>query len=168
MAKNVQKRMRRSEVPLEMTWNLTDLFDSREVWCDSLLANHKSFEALTVYQGHLCESGHTLYECLCAYEKATIQLIQLGTYVGLQLSEDATNSIYQEDSLFFDSIETQTETIVSFIESEITAFDTDAYFHLFSESPNLLTFKNHLDEIYMKKPHILSAETEVALASIGE
>ncbi len=168
MTNNVQKRMRRSEVPLEMTWNLNDLFDSREAWRESLLANQKDFESLTVYQGRLCETGHTLYECLCAYEKATIQLIQLGTYVGLQLSEDATNSTYQEDSLFFDSIETQSETNVSFIESEITALDSDAYFRLFAENPNLSTFKNHLDEIYMKKPHILSAETEVALASIGE
>ncbi len=168
MGNQIKKRSLRSEVPLEMTWNLKDLFESRDIWKERLLINEEDFLALSVYKGRLCANASNLYDCLTKLEKASIAMVQLGTYVSLHQSEDATNSQSQEDSLFFGTISTRSQSSISFIESEITSLDQTEYDALYDPCPELRIYKNYLDDVYAQKPHKLSPETEVAIASLGE
>ena len=164
----VEKRMLRSEVPTPMTWNLEDLFENREIWKERLLLNEKDFNALSVFKGRLCVTAEDLYECLTKLEKAYISMVQLGTYANLRQSEDATNPQSQEDSLFYGAVATRSQSTISFISSEITQLTQTEYDALFAMYPNLKIYKNYLDDVYMQKPHKLSPETEVAIASLGE
>ncbi|HSN66636.1 MAG TPA: M3 family metallopeptidase, partial [Fusibacter sp.] len=168
MDNQVGKRMLRSEVPTPMTWNLKDLFESREIWKERLLLNEEDFNALSVYKGRLCDTASNLYDCLTKLEKAYINMVQLGTYASLRQSEDATNPQSQEDSLFYGAVATRSQSTISFISSEITRLDQSEYDALFHAYPDLKIYKNYLDDVYMQKPHKLSPDTEVALASLGE
>ena len=162
------KRLTRSEVPVHMTWNLDDLFPSREAWKTDLLKLESSMTDITMYQGQLCESPNQLLLCLQAYEKFNTKLIQLGTYANLHQSEDATNNAYQEDSMLFGSIVAKLDSQTKFISSEITDLSQEEYDSFYIKLPELDIYKLMLDDIYKKKPHKLSPETEIALASIGE
>ena len=162
------KRMLRSEVPIEMTWNLNDLFESREAWKTHLSLVEAQFDALSTYQGCLCESGDTLVSCMQDLEKAYIGMVQLSTYATLKQSEDATNPENQEDGMLMGAVATRSQTKVAFISSEITDLTDEAYSELFKTNPNLNIYKGYLDVIYIQKPHKLSPDTEIALASLGE
>lgn len=163
-----EKRYERHEVPEMMTWDLTALFPNREAWLSQLTETAHAFDALVTYKNRLCRSAETLYECLSKFEKAYIQMVQLGTYANLKQSEDATNPQNQEDSLRFGAMSTAAQTKVSFMSSEITALDPSDYHALFESMPDLNTYKNYLDDIYKVREHMLSAETEAAIASLGE
>lgn len=159
-----QNILLRSEVSIETTWNLDDLYMSREQWREQLTQVENQMNELVQYQGRL-NHAPSLFECLQKYEKAYEELVKLGTYVSLKQSEDGSNPTSQEDSMYFGAIATQVETKLAFIQSEITDLTKDAYDALF---PDLSIYKLFLDDIYNEKPHKLSIETEIALASLGE
>jgi len=161
-------RPSRSQVDEKLTWNLCDLYKTEEAWLAAIEAAKKELADVAAYQGHLCKDGTTLYDCLLILESMSIKLTQIGTYAGLKQSEDGTNPKNQERSMFFGGVMTNFQSAMSFIDSEITALDANAYKRLFAECAQLSGFKLYLDDIYDRKAHQLSAETEKTLASLGE
>lgn len=168
MTKNAVKRLHRSEVPIQQTWNLQDLFESREVWQAALKENMKAFEALEGYKGQATASASGLYDCLCLLENAYATFVRLSTYVNLRQSEDATNPINQEDSMTIGSMSASVVSKIAFVSSEVIALDRDQFDGLFADEPKLEAFKLYLEDLYKTKAHKLSAETEEALAGLGE
>lgn len=162
------KTMHRSEVPTEMTWNLDDLFETREHFHRQLENSDADFQAIATFKGRLGESPKILLECLEKFEAAYTKVIRLSTYAGLKSAEDGTNTQHQEDSMRFDALGTNALASVAFIASEVTAMDATAYHGMFEALPELTVYRGYLDDIYKQKPHKLSHETEVALASLGE
>lgn len=168
MTTNAVKRLHRSEVPIQQTWNLQDLFESREVWQTALKENMKAFEMLESYKGRATASASGLYDCLCLLENAYATFVRVSTYVSLRQSEDATNPINQEDSMSIGSMSAAVVSKISFVSSEVIALEREEFDSLFTDEPRLQVFKLYLEDIYKTKAHKLSAETEEALASLGE
>lgn len=162
------KTLHRSEVPIETTWKLDDLFETREHFHHQIENSESDLQAITAYKGRLCESPETLFECLEKFEAAYTRVIRLSTYASLKQAEDGTNTNHQEDSMRFDALGAKALASVSFIASEVTAMDSNAYHDMFEALPELSVYKGYLDDIYKQKPHKLSPETEVALATLGE
>ena len=52
----------RSQIPVEETWNLADLYPSDQAWEQDLEATRVLAQKLPGYAGRLGESAHTLYE----------------------------------------------------------------------------------------------------------
>lgn len=163
-----EKRLLRSEVPIEKTWNLTDLFVNRETWVEALKTSEILMDEVAQYKDRSCQSGQTLLECLLKYEAGYTKFVHLGTYVNLRQSEDGTDSKNQEDAMLFGATSTKAFAKLSFLESEVTALEQEAFESLFVQAPELEKFKLYLQDIYDKKAHKLSPETEAALAAMGE
>ncbi len=168
MGTTANTRPLRSQVDEKLTWNLCDLFKNEQAWLDSIETAKQELKAIVAYQGHLCRDGKTLNDCLLILERTSVKLTQLSTYAGLKQAEDGIDPKNQERGMFFDGIMTSFQSSMSFIDSEITALDEKAYAQLYADCAELATFKIYLDDIYDKKAHQLSAETEKTLASIGE
>ncbi len=163
-----KKRLKRSEVPTEMTWNLSDLFETRILWQQELALIDKAISKIGAFKGSLCKTSKSLLDCLLLYEKASIKMVQLGTYARLKQHSDATNPNNQEDLLAFSAVEARFKLATSFIESEIMALDKQSFNQLLEQDNRLQVFKLYLSKIYDKKEHQLSAETEEALAALSE
>ncbi|QOR35387.1 oligoendopeptidase F [Clostridium sp. 'deep sea'] len=161
------KRLLRSEVPVEMTWDLTDLFKTREEWQKGLKDLEGDIGNITAFKGRSCESGKTLLECVLQIEKAYIKIIQLGTYASLKQAGDGTDPVNQEDSMVFDAINTKVQAAASFLDSEIVAL-SDKQFNNLLQEEGLEVFKIYLKDIHDKKQYMLTPETEQVLASLGE
>ncbi len=162
-----KKRLMRAEVPAEMTWDLRDLFTTREEWQEGLKALDAEIAKISDYQGRSCENGKTLLECLLLIEKTYIKLIHLGTYARLKQAGDGTDPINQEDSMTFGIVATKAQAAMSFLESEVVALNQEDFDKLFSEK-ELEEFRLYLTDIHDKKKHMLSPETEQVLAALGE
>lgn len=165
---NNAKRLTRSEVPVEQTWNLDDICSDRKNWEDRLKANFKAYETLQRFKGTACKDGETLYQCLVEMETAFTETYQIATYISLKYSADAMDTANQEDMMAFGAAEAQITTLMAFIESEIVALDDSDYQNLYIQKPELKVFKNYIQNIYDRKKHMLSAETEEVLAALGE
>ncbi|EST55922.1 oligoendopeptidase F [Brevibacillus panacihumi W25] len=160
-------RLTREQVPTEQTWNLDDLFASQEEWESKLRELQELLPAVTRYKGEL-NNADKLLACLEAEDALAVQLIQLHTYASLRLSEDGTNPANQSRSAQVGDIASQIQSSLSFIRSEILDLPDGSLERFLDEEPGLLPFRKKLLDLYATKPYRLSAETESALAALGE
>jgi oligoendopeptidase F len=168
MEKTVEKRLTRAEVPEELTWNLKDLFVTEQAWEDELQVIETEITKFESFKGTLHTSAKALLECLNAQEQLSMKAIKAGTYVSLKQSADGSDPVNQANSAKFSALRTKMIAALSFIESEILAFEAGTIDKFYQEEPALEPFQNSLTELLETKKHKLLPETEEVLAALGE
>jgi oligoendopeptidase F len=168
MEKTVEKRLTRAEVPENLTWNLKDLFVTEQAWEDELSVIENEIAKFTSFKGKLHTSSKVLLECLTAQEQLSMRVIKAWTYVNLKQSADGTDPVNQANSAKFSALRTKMIAALSFINSEILAFEDGTVGKFLQEELELEPFKKNLLDLLETKKHKLSPETEEALAALGE
>ncbi|KKB73657.1 MULTISPECIES: oligoendopeptidase F [Bacillus] len=168
MEKTAETRWKRSEVPKELTWKLTDLFPSDEAWEAELLQIERGLPAIAAYKGRLHEGAGTLLECLTLQEKLMERMTRAMTYTHLKKSEDLTNPVNQANASRTAALQARINTALSFIESEILSLPEHAIEAYIKSEKGLGPFRKMLTEMLERKTYKLSPETEEALAALGE
>jgi oligoendopeptidase F len=168
MEKTVEKRLTRSEVPEDLTWNLDDLFLSEQSWEEELITIDHEINKFDQYKGTLHTGAKTLLDCLCAQEQLSMKITKAWTYANLKQSVDGTDPVNQENSARFSALRTKSIAALSFIHSEIVALEEGVVEKYILAEPGLEAFQKNLMELLETKKHRLSPETEEALAALGE
>lgn len=168
MEKTIEKRLTRSEVAEELTWNLDDLFVSDDTWEAELNLIEKETSQFEKFKGNLHSGSKALLECLSAQEQLSMKLIKAWTYASLKQSADGTDAVNQANSAKFSSLRTKLSAALSFIDSEILALPEGTVENYIQEEEELQPFQKNLLQLLETKKHKLSPETEEALAALGE
>ena len=161
-------RQTRDQVDVSLTWNLDDLFESQEAWETELSDIVSQLPVVTAFQGQLHTSAETLLACLEAREALTIRAQLVASYASLRSSEDGTNPKNQANSARVGDMVSHLNASLSFIPSEILALPEGEIEKFLQEEPGLEPFRKQLSDLLETKPHRLSADTEAALAALGE
>ena len=164
----IEKRHIRAEVPTELTWDLSDLFESDKDWETALRVLTDDIKKLDAFKGQLHTSPTTLLHCLLLEEELLMKLTKLYSYANLKESTDRTNPVIQANSSKISALWTKVHTALSFIHNEILSFDEGTIEKYLHEETKLEPFRKSLLDILQKRPHTLSPETEEALAALGE
>ena len=162
------KRMTRTEVPEEQTWDLTDLFASREEWEHELKALQANVSDVTQFKGKLVLSAENLLNGLKAKKNFEKRLIRVATYANLKSSTDGSDPQNQADSAKVSAAMAAIGAKLSFVENELLQLTDDMIDHFISEEPELETYRKMLDDILEKKPFTLAPEIEKTLAALDE
>ncbi|QCJ42824.1 oligoendopeptidase F [Bacillus sp. S3] len=168
MKKTVEKRLVRSEVPVELTWNLDDLFPSEKEWEVELDGINKEILEFNQYKRALHTGAKALLNCLLAEEQLSMRIIKAFTFASLKRSADGTDPLNQANFSKISALRTKSIAALSFIQSEILALDEGIIEQFVKEEPGLKDFMKNLAELLESKKHKLSPETEEALAALGE
>ncbi|CAM4078366.1 MULTISPECIES: oligoendopeptidase F [Bacillus cereus group] len=164
----IEKRHIRAEVPTELTWDLSDLYESDKEWETALRVLTDDIKKLDAFKGQLHTSSTTLLHGLLLEEELLMKLTKLYSYANLKESTDRTNPVVQANSSKIAALWTKVHTALSFIHNEILSFDEDTIEKYLAEETKLEPFRKSLLDILQKRPHTLSPETEEALAALGE
>ncbi|MCH1626317.1 oligoendopeptidase F [Fredinandcohnia quinoae] len=164
----MSKLLTRSEVPVESTWKLEDLFTSDEAWESELTAIQKDVPTVTKYKGELSKGAKSLLNCLLAQEELYKRIILVATYANLRFSEDGSNAVNQGNSARMAAALSEISAALSFIDSEILALPDGMIEQYLQDEVELSAFQLNLQEIIEKKPYTLTPETEEAFAALGE
>ncbi|PEO39516.1 oligoendopeptidase F [Bacillus wiedmannii] len=164
----IEKRHIRAEVPTELTWDLSDLFESDKDWETASRVLTNDIKKLDAFKGQLHTSATTFLHCLLLEEELLMELTKLYSYANLKESTDRTNPIIQANSSKIAALWTKVHTALSFIHNEILSFDEGTIEKYLAEETKLEPFRKSLLDILQKRPHTLSPETEEALAALGE
>ncbi|MCU5378104.1 oligoendopeptidase F [Bacillus cereus] len=164
----IEKRHIRAEVPTELTWDLSDLYESDKEWETALRVLTDDIKKLDVFKGQLHTSPTTLLHCLLLEESLLMELTKLYSYANLKESTDRTNPVIQANSSKIADLWTKVHTALSFIHNEILSFDEGTIEKYLAEETKLEPFRKSLLDILQKRQHTLSPETEEALAALGE
>lgn len=164
----MSKQILRSEVPLEETWRLEDIFPTKEDWEKELKEVENLIGTVTVFKGRLGEGPKVLLECLEAQENLLIRLAKVAAYGSLHLSSDGTNPQYQEMAGRVSALSTKIGAEMSFIRSEALSLPNGTLNRYLEEEPGLEPFRIMIEKMIESKPHRLHPETEASLAALGE
>lgn len=165
MAKEV---LLRSEVPEDLTWDLSTIFAKDEDWEQEFKRIEQLENEAAKYKGKVAESAQSLYETLQFSDQLYQAFNKLYVYSHLKTDQDTTNSKYQAMESRAKSLGAKLSAAWSFLTPEILALD-EATINQYVESYEpLKLYEQMLKEINLGRPHILSADKEQLLAQLSE
>lgn len=168
MKNQTEKRLTRAEVPEHLTWDLRDLFATKKDWEMEWKAVQEDLSTVTKFKGKLGEQAKNLLHCLKAADALEQRMIHVATYANLQLSGDGTDPGNQSDAAKVAAMLSKVRAALAFIDTEILSLSEETIKQYIIEESELSVYQNFLDDLLEKKAHMLSAETEEALAALGE
>ncbi|REJ14968.1 MAG: oligoendopeptidase F [Caldibacillus debilis] len=158
----------RSEVAMEETWDLTDLFRTEADWREELTVIRREVKTVTRFKGKVCESAKNLLDALLAKDALLERLNRAAIYAFLNQAADGTDPVFQANASLADSLSSDVHAAISFIDSEIMEADAETLNRYMEEEKGLQEFRKVLADLMEKKPHKLHPEAEEALAAFGE
>ena len=164
----IKKIPARSEIAVEDTWVLEDLYPTDEAWEAELATLEKDKEALCAYAGRLGESGQTLYAYLRLTEDVDVKNSSLGNYCMRKADQDTRNATYQAMSGKFINTMVSMGAACSFDVPEMMAISDEKLESFYAECPALERYRRFLTDLRRRKAHTLSEPEEKLLAAAME
>ena len=115
--------MQRKDVPVELTWDLTAIYDDEAKWkSDVEKVRRLSEEIEQTYKGKLT-TAEAVHGCLDKFREWEELMILTAQYSSLAASVDCGDAALQERSDALSRLDAQMSSRLSFIDSEIIAQD---------------------------------------------
>lgn len=165
MAKQLPKR---SEVKVEYTWDLTDLYASKADWESDLVTIEALTKEVEAMQGKITESAKNLLFVLNKSAEAEEKVDLAFSYAERLFDEDQKNTEHQAMSQRMYALYADYNSRTSFVTPEILNMEETALERFFDEEPGLSLYRIQIEEIKRRKAHSLPADAEKLLAMAGE
>jgi len=167
MAENTKVRLR-SEIPVEDTWKLEDIYASDEAWELEASTLESDRSELSSFAGHLSESPEMLFNYLQTMERVEEKAELLANYCMRKADQDTSNATYQAMSGKFMGMLVALSAATSFETPEIMAIPDEVLDDFYESYPQLERYRRYLTNMRRRAAHILSPAEEKLLASAGE
>ena len=158
----------RSEVAVEDTWRLEDIYATEEDWEHDFQAVKEDLLKAEAYKGTLGESAEKLFAVLQYQNQVWEKLGKAYTYSHMRYDQDTTNSFYQGMDSRIKSLFAQASSALSYIVPEILSIEESKISEFLNDKEELTLYAHALEQINLQRPHILSAEKEALLAQASE
>ena len=159
---------KRDEVPVCDTWNLGDILPSETAWEELFKETEQALSGYKTYEGHLADSGETLYSCLKFDEEVSFKIETLFVYGKQKSDEDTGNAKYQGFAARARALSYQAGELSSFLIPEILAIPGETLEQFRKNETKLERYDRTFEIILKKKAHTLSASMEELLAKSME
>ena len=156
-----------SELPPEMTWDLSKLYRSADEWEKDFRKIGGLLRRFQKFKGHLADSPAALAEAFRAEDALSFLLEKLHTFAHLRSDEDTSHSENRGrvDRILSRSAEIEGET--AWFEPEIMRIDKQK-FKQFAASPELRFYKLTMKRLEAGRRHTLSEAEERVLGLSSE
>jgi oligoendopeptidase F len=157
----------RSKVPVELTWNLADLYPSDAAWRTAKDALVAEIPKLKAFEGKLGTSPKVLADALeqsSALDKAAQRL---ATYAGLLADQDTRDGPHQGMKQEMEQVGATLGAAEAFIQPEILAMPPATISRAVAAEPRLGVYRFALEDIARRRAHTLGAKEEALLAGAG-
>jgi len=159
---------RREDIPVALTWDLTPVFPSDQLWEETFASTERQLPALKVAQGTLGRSAQDLYEGLRRRDDIGAVVGRLNEYAGRRHCADMTDTHSQALSSRSSSLAATFAAATAFFTPEILAIPPDRLQDFYAVEPRLGIYRHYIDEVTSLRPHTRSAEVEQVLAGMAD
>ena len=163
-----EKIPERKDIPVEYTWDLTDIFESDEAWLNEYEALLGMTEKISAFAGHLGENAETLLKYFRLEDELEVRLEKLISYASCKSDEDTALGFYQDLRSKAMSCNVAIAGAAAFSAPEIMAIPDETLESFHEACPQLEGYRRELYRIRRRKEHILSPAEEKLLAAAGE
>ena len=162
------KLPKRSEVDVELTWKIEDIFASEKEWDKALSEAVVLADEIEKFSGRVMESADILYQVLETYEKCSLKLHLVFGYAFKMRDVDTTSTSGQTLYAKAMSSEVGVSEKLAFMKPEIMVASNETVERFYREKPELAKYKIYITEIRRCNEHSLSPELEKLLAGTNE
>jgi oligoendopeptidase F len=162
------KQLLRNEVPAEQTWNVADIYCTASDWEEDLKQLTAVVSSVTQYKGKLGQGPLELLGCLEAAEKVQAKALKVVSYATLSIASDGTNPEYQSMAGKAMGAMAELQSQTSFVQSEALSLPEGTLEHYLETEEGLYPHRFTLRKWIEQKPHVMSSETEMVLAALGQ
>ena len=164
----MEKIRKRSEIPVEDTWAIEDLYPSDEAWEQELASLQEDQKILASFEGKLAQSPEMLLEYLENMERVNAKAELVANYCMRRSDVDTRDATYQAMVGRFMSVIVGLSAAISFETPEIVAIPDATLDGFYAACPKLERYRRYLTDARRLKDHILSYQEEKLLAAAGE
>ena len=155
---------KRSEVKVEDTWKLSDMFESDAAWEEELNQIKKRSEDLVCMEGKVGESAGSLLKVMDLSAELDERISLAFNYAERLYDEDTGNNAHQAMVAKIMSVYADLGSKTAFVDPEVLAIDEKQLEDFYKEEPKLELYRKFIDEILRVKAHRLSTEMEKLVA----
>ncbi len=154
----------RKDVPVEQTWDLSLIYAEEKLMWEELERTKAAVGKLVdTYAGQL-DSALKIVSCLDEQERILQAIARVSSYSGLAMEADYTDNALRERYEKVSDEVTRMESEMAFVDSEILLAPEE----VLKEAVKIAAgCRVYLKDLLAKKAHMLSPETEKALAALG-
>jgi len=165
MAKELPKR---SEVKVENTWKVEDMYADIAAWKADVELISKMADDLASYQGKMGASAENLYQAFFLDDEIGRIGGKAYSYASRCSDVDTTNTeaqalVMQASNMFVVIGEKS-----AFMVPELLAIPEETLEQYYKEKPELEVYRRSINNILRRKEHMLSPEMEQLMASAGD
>jgi oligoendopeptidase F len=159
---------KRDELPVELTWDLSLIYQNQNDWETDFERVEKQIAELAAFAQTLQSSAQTLADCLKLRDETFRVFGKVRSYAHLKQSEDAADAARQTLSDRADMLGTRLAAASAFIEPQILEMSADQLREFTAQENELAAYDYYFQTLERRRAHIRSAEVEDVLAQAGE
>jgi oligoendopeptidase F len=148
-----------SELPVDMTWDLSSLYNSAGAWEKDFKSIDKLVKNVEKFKGHLAESALIMAQAIAAIDDMERLVEKVYVYAHLKADEDKSNSA---NSAIVDRISSKSAKIAgatAWFEPEFMAIPI-ATINKFLKSDGLKFYRRSIEELLRERKHTLTEPEE--------
>ncbi|TJX13861.1 oligoendopeptidase F [Tissierella creatinini] len=158
----------REDIGNDSKWDLESMYIDLNDWNKDYDRAVRLKDNFDKHRGNVSSSSRNLYNALRDREDLYRLVENMYSYAHMKLDEDTRNSTFQELNDRAMNLYVEISDRVSFVVPEILTLDENVLRRYFDENSDLILFRQHLDDIFREKNHVLSAREESILAQFGD
>lgn len=158
----------RSELPEELTWDLTPIFASDDAFNEALTSLTAELEKASEYQGTLKNGAKAFLsaiEYVLSIHRTTEKIY---VYSHLKNDQDTSDALYQGLYAKASTIAAKAGEAVSWFGPEVLTLSDDTIDSYFKEEAGLEIYRHFITQITADRAHTLSEKEEALLAGASE
>ena len=159
---------KRSEIPVEFTWDLSPIFESEAAWEEALASLPAYAEKISAFAGHLGESAGKLLAFFRLEDEVDVLAGKVYGYASLSSDVDLSNSHTQSMVGKARNAMIALSRAGAFRSPEIMAIPEETINRFYQEEPALEEYRRSIYQIRRKAAHILSPAEETLMAAARE
>lgn len=160
--------MKRSDVPLEQTWDLTTVFADDDAWEKAFSELKSKRGTFGLYKGQLKSSAETLLEAIHVKESIEMALGKLFAYAFHRSDEDTANTLYLAMKGRIGDLTAELMGDAAWFEPEVASIPEETLNNFMEELPALRIYRHFFENISRQKPHQLEPNEEMLLARASQ
>ena len=158
---------KRSDVPVEMTWDLTHIYDSPADWETEFNALENQLPDFDAFKGTL-NQAKKLLECLTLRDETGKIISKLYSWASLSKSGDNADPDAQARFERISGLYSRRAAATSFIQPEILTIPAPDLARMIGDEDGLKLYQYYFETLERERAHTRSGEVEEVLAQLAE
>lgn len=159
---------KRSEVPVELTWDLESVYPNVTAWEADFAKVTAMIPQLAAFKGKLTKTGKNLLEALTLRDKISEIVGRLYVFGNMRLHEDTTVATYQALASRASTLSVSVSSASSYMTPELLATPSSRIQGFMKRNAGLRVYKHEFEDLDRQRPHVLNQEMEQLLAEASE